>query len=241
MPLAANTNGMACPLQARIDHLLSFGTPAQGYPWATARQLEGRSTFEAFCECVQPGRGQQISTAAVAAAVLIASGHHKRKQACDHCKIPEGGARSRVGALANQIKQAGCAGCLPELPDDWAAPPVPPAAPAKQLKHKRKVDKAMAQPWSAELVAKHGYQREKAVESSALSPQKTRRIHVLQHNTPEGGCELSTYPADATPFEEAKQARSRRLSTNRERRCQAFKVRVSSSRQLCLTTHGCVC
>ena len=64
MPVAANTNGMACPLQVRIDHLLSHGTPADGYPWATAGQLEGRYTFEACCECVQPGRGQQISTAA---------------------------------------------------------------------------------------------------------------------------------------------------------------------------------
>ena len=178
MPLAANTNGMACPLQARIDHLLSFGTPAQGYPWATARQLEGRSTFEAFCECVQPGRGQQISTAAVAAVVLIASDQLKRKQACDHCKIPEGGARSRVGALAKQIKEARCADYLPELPDNWAAPPAPAAAPVKQLKHKRKVDVAQAQPEYVEFVAKH-YKREQTIESSALSPQRTRRVHVL--------------------------------------------------------------
>ena len=64
MTLAANTNGMACSLAARVERLMSQGTPADGYPWATAGQLEGRYTFEACCECVQPGRGQQISTAA---------------------------------------------------------------------------------------------------------------------------------------------------------------------------------
>ena len=56
-----------CPLQQRIDHLMRHGECAEGYPWATPRQLEGRSVFEAFVACMQSGRGQQLSTAAVAA------------------------------------------------------------------------------------------------------------------------------------------------------------------------------
>ena len=73
----------------------------------------------------------------------------------------------------------------------------------------------MALPHNVELLGKH-HRQDKVTESSALSPQRTRRIHVLQHDTPEGGCELSTYAADATPFEEARKAHCRRLGTNRE-------------------------
>ena len=47
---------VACPLQQRIDHLLRHGECAEGYPWATPRQLEGRSVFEAFVACMQSGR-----------------------------------------------------------------------------------------------------------------------------------------------------------------------------------------
>ena len=67
------------------------------FPWATAdqQQLEGRSAFAAFVECVQPGKGPALTTAAVAAALLIASGQRNRKLACEHCQIPKGGARSR--------------------------------------------------------------------------------------------------------------------------------------------------
>ena len=82
----------------------------------------------------------------------------------------------------------------------------------------------MAMPQNVELLAKH-HRKDKVIESSALSPQRTRRVPVLQHDTPDGGCELSTYAADATPFEETKNARCRRLGTNRERRRQAHKVR----------------
>ena len=82
----------------------------------------------------------------------------------------------------------------------------------------------MTLPQNVELLAKH-HRQDMVIESSALSPQRTRRIHMLQHNTPEGGCGLSTYAADATPFEETKNARCRRLGTNRERRRQAHKVR----------------
>ena len=32
---------VACPLQQRIDHLMRHGECAEGYPWATPRQLEG--------------------------------------------------------------------------------------------------------------------------------------------------------------------------------------------------------
>lgn len=170
----------------------AFGS-AMGFRVGSRRpeqHLEGRSAFEAFFECVQPGKGPALSTAAVAAALLIASGQRSRKLACDFCQIPEGGARSRVGTLAKQMKQF-CGDSLPELP---------------------------------ELLAKH-HRKDKVIESSALSPQRTRRVHVLQHDTPDGGCELSTYAADATPFEETKNARCRRLGTNRERRRQAHKVR----------------
>ena len=86
---------VACPLQQRIDHLMRHGECAEGYPWTTPRQLEGRSVFEAFVACMQSGRGQQLSTAAVAAALLMARHGLSRKLACDHCKIPEGGSRSR--------------------------------------------------------------------------------------------------------------------------------------------------
>ncbi len=212
----------SCMLEARMDNSMRFG---DGLPWAAADQqhLEGRSAFEAFVECVQPGKGPALSTAAVASALLIASGQLSRKLACDFCQIPEGGARSRVGTLAKQMKQF-CGDSLPELPDEWTPPPAPAAAPAKPAKPRRLEDRLMAMPRNVELLAKH-YQKDKVIESSALSPQRTRRIHVLQHNTPEGGCELSTYAADATPFEETKIARCRRLGTNRERRRQAHKVR----------------
>ena len=57
----------SCMLEARIDNSIRFG---DGLPWAAADQqhLEGRSAFEAFVECVQPGKGPALSTAAVAAA-----------------------------------------------------------------------------------------------------------------------------------------------------------------------------
>ena len=90
---------MSCPLEEHLTHLACFGEPDPEYPWASARQLEGRSPFDAFVEAVQSGRGQQLSTATVAAALLIASEQMNRKQACEHCKIPEGGAWSRVGTL----------------------------------------------------------------------------------------------------------------------------------------------
>ena len=228
--MSRGSTPVANPVLARIDDIVRHGTVSS----------EGRSAFEAFAEVVQPSHGPRLLNAAVAAAVLIASSKCTRKQACDHCELPEGGARSRVGALAKHIKEVCCAGYLylPALPEEWATPPVPAAAPAKQLKHKRKVEVAGAQPEIAEFTAKH-YKREQTSESSALSPQGTRRIHVLQYGTPEGGCELSAYPADATPFEEAKQARSRRLATNRERRRQAFKVRAARAvcEHLCDRAH----
>ena len=83
---------------------------------ADQQRLEGRSAFEAFVECVQPGKGPALSTAAVASALLIASGQLSRKLACDFCQIPEGGARSRVGTLAKQMKQLVEARVLAALP-----------------------------------------------------------------------------------------------------------------------------
>ena len=123
---------VACPLQQRIDHLMRHGECAEGYPWATPRQLEGRSVFEAFVACMQSGRGQELSTAAVAAALLMARHGLSRKLACDHCKIPEGGTRSRVGTLAKQLSYV-CRimpeeSAWPELPSEWVPPPPVPAA-----------------------------------------------------------------------------------------------------------------
>ena len=92
-----------CPLEARVLWLSRFGYPADGYSWATARHLEGRSAFEALVEVVQPGRGPARSAAHVAAALLIASDKLNRKQACDHCEIPQGGARSRVVVGASRV------------------------------------------------------------------------------------------------------------------------------------------
>ena len=40
-----------CALEKRIMHLACFGVPAAKYPWATARQLEGRPPFEAWLKC----------------------------------------------------------------------------------------------------------------------------------------------------------------------------------------------
>ena len=54
-------------------------TPDDGCPWATTEMLEGRSPFDVFVEAVQAGRGQSLSVAAVAAAVLIASRRSSRK------------------------------------------------------------------------------------------------------------------------------------------------------------------
>ena len=123
---------VACPLQQRIDHLMRHGECAEGYPWATPRQLEGRSVFEAFVACMQSGRGQQLSTAAVAAALLMARHGLSRKLACDHCKIPEGGSRSRVGTLAKQLSYVGRMmpeeSAWPELPSEWVPPQPAPAA-----------------------------------------------------------------------------------------------------------------
>ena len=107
----------ACPLLARIEMIGARYTPDDGCPWATTEMLEGRSPFDVFVEAVQAGRGQSLSVAAVAAAVLIASRRSSRKEACEHCGIREGGARTRVGTLSKQIKEAGCAGCLPEQAD----------------------------------------------------------------------------------------------------------------------------
>ena len=96
----------SCMLEARIAN--SFMNRFLRLPWATAdqQQLEGRSAFAAFVECVQPGKGPALTTAAVAAALLIASGQRNRKLACEYCQIPEGGARSRVGTLAKQMKSS---------------------------------------------------------------------------------------------------------------------------------------
>ena len=213
----------SCMLEARIDNSIRFGDGLfRGQPPTSraAQHLEGRSAFEAFVECVQPGKGPALSTAAVAAALLIASGQRSRKLACDFCQIPEGGARSRVGTLAKQMKQF-CGDSLPELPEEWTPPPAPAVVPVKPAKPRRLEGRLMAMPQNVELLAKH-HRKDKVIESSALSPQRTRRVHVLQHHTPDGGCELSTY---ATPFEETKNARCRRLGTNRERRRQAHKVR----------------
>ena len=172
---------------------------------------------------MQPGRGPALPTATVAAALLIASGQLNRKLACDHCEIPEGGARSRVGTLAKQIEWW-CDGCMPTLPDEYSQPPAPAAAvPAKPAKPKRKIDEIMMLPQYTEMLDEH-YQRDCVKDSSALSPQQTRRIHSLQANSPGGGCTISTYAADATPFDESKTARTRRLGTNRERRRQALKT-----------------
>ena len=119
---------VACPLLQRIDRLMSHGECAEGYPWATPRQLEGRSVFEAFVACMQSGRGQQLSTAAVAATLLMARHGLSRKLACDHCKIPEGGSRTRVGTLAKQLSYI-CRimpeeSAWPELPSEWVPPPL---------------------------------------------------------------------------------------------------------------------
>ena len=212
---------MKCAIEARIEHLARFGEPAVGYPWATARQLEGRSIFEAFVECVQPGRGRVLPTATVAAALLIASGRLNRKLACDNCEIPEGGARSRVGTLAKQIKQF-CDGCMPDLPDEWRVPE-PAPVPATEVKApKRKWQRDLQRPDLAATLTK--YDRQSVIEDAALTPSRTRRVHVLQQHTPGGGCAIATYAADATPFDENKAGRGRRLGTNRERRRQAFKV-----------------
>tara|TARA_B110001452_G_scaffold100492_1_gene83361 strand:- start:843 stop:1094 length:252 start_codon:yes stop_codon:yes gene_type:complete len=39
------------------------------------------------------------------AALLIASGRLGRNQACEHCQLPVGGTRSRVGRLAKELEQ----------------------------------------------------------------------------------------------------------------------------------------
>ena len=220
---------MVSPLLARIEHIMLNGEPtagtcAEGYPWATARHLEGRSAFEAFVECVQPSHGPRLLVGAVAAAVLIASGQLNRKQACDRCEIPQGGSRSRVGTLAKQIKDARCSDYLPALPAEWAAPPVLAPAPAADKKTpKRKWQQLVQRPdLAAELRA--AKESGRAQEDSALSPKRTHRVHVMRQRTPEGGCAIATYAANVTPAEEAKEARGRRLGANRERRSQAFKV-----------------
>ena len=116
-------------------------------PWAAAdqQQLEGRSAFVAFAASVQPGKGPALTTAAVAAALLIASGQRNRKLACDFCQIPEGGARSRVGTLAKQMKQF-CADSLPELPEEWMPPQAPAAALTEPAKPRRQEDRLMTLP-----------------------------------------------------------------------------------------------
>ena len=186
----------------------------------------GRTPFEAFVNCVQPGRGPLLKPAAVAAALLIATGQLNRKLACEHCQIPEG-MRSRVGTLAKQIKLF-CGSGVPELPDEWKAPeretPVKKLAkPRPSGKPRRPVDELKSIPEFTSLLAKR-YQREKTREISALTPQKTRRVHALQHDSPSGGCAISTYAADATPSEEGKPARTRRLARNRARRHDAYKT-----------------
>ena len=55
----------SCMLEARMAN--SFMNMFMRFPWATAdqQQLEGRS---AFVECVQPGKGPALTTAAGASA-----------------------------------------------------------------------------------------------------------------------------------------------------------------------------
>ena len=221
----------ACPLLARIEMIGARYTPDDGCPWATTEMLEGRSPFDVFVEAVQAGRGQSLSVAAVAAAVLIASRRSSRKEACEHCGIREGGARTRVGTLSKQIKEAGCAGFLPELParwlpDRWEAP-VPAGAATEQKAPKRlRPWQAMLQrPDCAEHLAAHSV-HEHVCEQTALSPGRTHRVHMLQQDTPQGGLALSTYRSSAAPLAgvETKEARTRRKATARQRRRQAFKV-----------------
>ena len=180
-----------------------------------------------------------MKPAAVAAALLIASDQLDRHLACEHCKIPEGGARTRVGKLAKYFRdvenlncwvpmewlpsQTGSSSWVPELPVQWQAPERTAPVEKKRPKPKRSIDALTSMPEFTSLLAKK-YQREETREISALSPQKTRRVHTLQYDSPGGGCTISTYAADATPFEEGKEARTRRLGTNRERRSQAFKT-----------------
>ena len=117
---------------------------------------------------------------------------------------------------------------VPELPVQWQVPERTAPVGKKRPKPKRSIDGLTSIPEFTSLLAKM-YQREKTRDVSALSPQKTRRVHTLQYDSPGGGCTISTYAADATPFEEGKEARTRRLGTNRERRSQAFKTPTSSS------------
>ena len=244
---------VACPLQQRIDHLMRHGECAEGYPWATPRQLEGRSVFEAFVVCMQSGRGQQLSTAAVAAALLMARHGLSRKLACDHCKIPEGGSRSRVGTLAKQLSYVGRMmpeeSAWPELPSEWVPPP--PATAAKKTVVQRyaagwqaymQLPEVPPPPTSTStlhlyppppaststLQAKQmldGYDvRQTALKDAALSPGGTHRVHVLQQSTPAGGVAIVTYRSSTTPADEPREARNRRMSATRERSRQAFKM-----------------
>ena len=48
---------MSCPLEEHLTHLACFGEPDPEYPWASARQLEGRSPFDAFVEAVRLAEG----------------------------------------------------------------------------------------------------------------------------------------------------------------------------------------
>ena len=244
---------VACPLQQRIDHLMRHGECAEGYPWATPRQLEGRSVFEAFVACMQSGRGQQLSTAAVAAALLMARHGLSRKLACDHCKIPEGGSRSRVGTLAKQLSYVGRMmpeeSAWPELPSEWVPPQPAPAAKKTVVQRYAAGWQAYMQlpevpppptststlhlyppppPSTSTLQAKQmldGYDvRKTALKDAALSPGGTHRVHVLQQSTPAGGVAIVTYRSSTTPADEPREARNRRMSATRERSRQAFKM-----------------
>ena len=84
------TNGdNSCMLEAVVRNITAFGSPDSGYPWATAEDLVGRTPFEAFVNCVQPGRGPLLKPAAVAAALLIAMGvcsHRFSVLSTDRCR-----------------------------------------------------------------------------------------------------------------------------------------------------------
>ena len=73
--------------------------------------------FEMIVKFVSPSRGTQVKPAAVAAALLIASDQLDRHQACEHCKIPEGGARSRVGKMAKYFRYLEYLNCW--IPGEW--------------------------------------------------------------------------------------------------------------------------
>ena len=81
----------------RTTALTLWGTGAHAHTMAsTVANYDGLTPFEMVVKFVQPSRGPRVKPAAVAAALLIASDQLDRHLACEHCKIPEGGMRSRV-------------------------------------------------------------------------------------------------------------------------------------------------